>query len=250
MFQIRNNDCLKEMKNMQSNYIDLIVTSPPYNCNIPYRSYNDNLPWDEYLSWCNDWLSQCYRILKDDGRIAINVLVQMGIENNTVRVSPMKQFMNIMQKVGFHIMGTPLWLDNHRVKYTAWGSWKSASSPYIYNPTEVIILAYKNVRKKINQGQNTISKEDFINGCSGIWNIRPDTNSLTKATYPVALPKLIIELLTYKNDLVLDPFNGSGSTGIACLLTDRNYIGIEIDQEYCRIANNRLNNFRIQEQLF
>ena len=63
------------MKNMQSNYIDLIVTSPPYNCNIPYRSYNDNLPWDEYLSWCNDWLSQCYRILKDDGRIAINVLV-------------------------------------------------------------------------------------------------------------------------------------------------------------------------------
>ena len=250
MFQIRNNDCLKEMKNMQSNYIDLIVTSPPSNCNIPYRSYNDNLPWDEYLSWCNDWLSQCYRILKDDGRIAINVLVQMGIENNTVRVSPMKQFMNIMQKVGFHIMGTPLWLDNHRVKYTAWGSWKSASSPYIYNPTEVIILAYKNVRKKINQGQNTISKEDFINGCSGIWNIRPDTNSLTKATYPVALPKLIIELLTYKNDLVLDPFNGSGSTGIACLLTDRNYIGIEIDQEYCRITNNRLNNFRIQEQLF
>ena len=250
MFQIINNDCLKEMKNMQSDYVDLIVTSPPYNCNIPYRSYNDNLPWGRYLSWCSDWLSQCYRILKDDGRIAINVLVQMGTENNTVRVSPMKQFMNIMQKVGFHIMGTPLWLDNHRVKYTAWGSWKSASSPYIYNPTEVIILAYKNVRKKINQGQNTISKEDFIHGCSGIWNIRPDTNSLTKATFPVALPKLVIELLTYKNDLVLDPFNGSGSTGIACLLTQRNYIGIEIDQEYCRIARNRLNNFMIQEQLF
>jgi site-specific DNA-methyltransferase (adenine-specific) len=68
----------------------LVITSPPYNCNIPYRTYKDNLPWKDYLKWCENWIKQCYRILKDDGRIAINVLVEMGIENNTIRVSPMK----------------------------------------------------------------------------------------------------------------------------------------------------------------
>lgn len=250
MIEIRNNDCLKQMKNIESNSIDLIMTSPPYNCNIPYRSYKDDLPWNEYLDWCYNWLEQSYRILKDDGRIAINVLVQMGIENNSIRVSPMKQFMNIMQKIGFHIMATPVWLDNQKSKLTAWGSWMSASCPYIYNPTQVIIIAYKNSRKKLNKGQNTISKQDFIHACSGIWRIKPDNKSLTIATFPVELPKLAIELLTYKNDIVLDPFNGSGSTAIACLLTERNYIGIELDEEYCKISKNRINNFNIQPQLF
>lgn len=250
MIQIRNNDCLKQLKNIETNSVDLIVTSPPYNCNIPYRTYQDNLPWNIYLKWCEKWLKQCFRVLKDDGRIAVNVLVEMGIENNSIRVSPMKQFMTIMQKIGFHIMATPVWLDNQKSKLTAWGSWKSASCPYIYNPTQVVIIAYKNSRKKLTKGQNTISKEDFIHACSGIWRIKPDNKSLTIASFPVELPKLAIELLTYKNDLVLDPFNGSGSTAIACLLTQRNYIGIELDEEYCRIAQNRINSFNIQQELF
>lgn len=245
-----NDDCLNAMSKISDNTIDLVVTSPPYNCNIDYNSYNDNRPWEEYLDWCQRWINELYRICKDDGRIAINVLFEMGINNNKTRVSPMRIFSEMIEKAGFTIMAIPMWTDNHRVKFTAWGSWKSASCPYIYNPFEVIILAYKKVNKKQNKGINTISKEDFMMGCSGIWKLKTDTNSLTKATFPVSLPKLAIELLSYKGDLILDPFVGSGTTAIACLETERDCIGIEIDKDYYDIALDRLNksNF-IQEDL-
>lgn len=147
-------------------------------------------------------------------------------------------------------MALPMWTDPHRVKFTAWGSYKSASAPYIYNPYEVVIIAYKKHRKKQNRGEDTISKEDFIKGCSGVWNIKTDTNSLTKATFPVELPQLIIELLSYKNDLVLDPFSGSGTTGVACFNTERNYLGIEISKKYFEISKKRLDDLYSQTHLF
>ena len=243
-----NEDCLNFLPKLENNSVDLTVTSPPYNCGIDYNTYNDNKPWEQYLQWCQNWINQLYRVSKEDGRIAINVLVQMGIEKNTKRVSPLRVFSDMIEKAGFNIMGLPMWVDNHRIKYTAWGSWKSASSPYIYNPYQVIILAYKNHKKKLNKGISTVTKEDFMNGCCGIWQIRPDTNSLTKATFPIALPKLCIDLLTYQEDLVLDPFCGSGTTAVACLKTKRNFIGCEIDTDYYNIALDRIEKNRIVQQ--
>lgn len=235
---------------MPENTVDLVITSPPYNCGIDYDTYNDNLPFDKYVSWCGKWICELYRVLKEDGRIAINVLVEQGIDNNTKRISPLCVFSDIMKKCGFIIMGLPMWTDPHRVKFTAWGSYKSASAPYIYNPYEVVIIACKKHWKKQNHGENTISKKDFIRGCSGIWNMRADTCSLTKAAFPVELPRLIIELLSYKNDLVLDPFSGSGTTGVACFQTERNYIGIELSKNYFEISKKRLDDLYSQTYLF
>lgn len=250
MVVLQNKDCLNFLPTIEDNSIDMVVTSPPYNCGIQYNTYDDNKPWHQYLQWCQKWINQLYRISKDDGRIAINVLVQMGIEKNTIRVSPLRVFSDMIEKAGFHIMGLPMWTDSHRIKYTAWGSWMKASSPYIYNPYQVIILAYKTHRKKLNKGNSTINKEDFMNGCSGIWNIRPDTNSLTKATFPIQLPKLCINLLTYENDIVLDPFSGSGTTAVACLKTNRNFIGCQIDTDYYNIALDRIQkNQYIQQEI-
>ncbi len=244
MLRIVNDDCLRFLKLLPSVSVDLVVTSPPYNCGIPYRSCNDNRPWQEYLAWCQEWISELFRICKDDGRIAVNVLIGMGLDKNSVRVSPLKEFIQLIQNAGFTVCGIPLWLDSHRGRLTAWGSWQSASCPYIYNPCEVIIIAYKRHRKKLRKGKSSISKADFIHGCSGVWNIRPDTQPLTIATFPVALPKLAIELLSYEKDLVLDPFCGSGTTGVACLETDRHFIGIEIDRQYCEIAKERINKLK------
>lgn len=245
-----NADCLTYLKTLSSNSIDLVMTSPPYNCGIEYSTYNDSRPYQEYLDWCQEWINECYRVCKDDGRIAINVPVEMGTVNNSVRVSPMTEFVKMIGKAGFHLMGIPMWFDTHRVKYTAWGSWMSASAPYIYNPNEVVVLGYKKYHKKQYDGESTISKQDFIDGCSGIWDIMPETRGLTKANFPVELPEMAINLLTYKGDTVLDPFSGSGTTGIACLNTGRKYIGIEIDTLYHKIAQNRINGYSIQNMLF
>lgn len=166
--KIYNEDCIETMRRMDNNFIDLVITSPPYNCDIGYDIYNDNKEWNDYLLWCKKWLKELYKVTKKDGRICINVLVEMGIQDNKKRVSPLVEFYRLITEVGFNVFGLPMWTDSHRVKYTAWGSWLKASSPYIYNPFEVVIVAYKDIWKKQNKGNSTINKEDFMMGCSGI----------------------------------------------------------------------------------
>jgi len=244
--KIYNEDCIETMAKMPNDFIDLTITSPPYNCSIDYDIYNDNRDWNEYLSWCKKWIKELYRITKKDGRICINVLIEMGIEGNKKRVSPFVEFYNIIRNVGFKISATPIWTDNNRPTLTAWGSWMNASSPYIYNPFEVIIIAYKDVWKKEKRGISTINKKDFMMGCSGVWKLRTQTKQITKANFHEDLPKLCIDLLSYKGDLIYDPFMGSGTTAKVAKLSNRNFIGSEISKEYCNIAKKRIS----QEVLF
>lgn len=244
---IYNVDCVEGLKSVKENTIDLIVTSPPYNCGIPYDSWNDNLEWNDYKAWCTLWLYECYRVLKDDGRICINVLLDLG-NKKIGRFSPFVDFRIMMSEVGFKHHGVALWTDQHRVKYTAWGSWVSPSAPYIYTPYETIIISYKNVWKKQNKGEATISKEDFMEGCSGVWNLSTETNKKYTAAFPERLPELCMKLLTWKNDIVLDPFMGSGTTAVAAIKNNRQYIGFEISPNYYKIALERIST--VQKGLF
>jgi site-specific DNA-methyltransferase (adenine-specific) len=245
-----NCDIFDGFKKLPDECIDLVVTSPPYNCGIPYDSYNDSRPWHEYVDWCTTWLYEMRRVLKPDGRFAINVLVEMGLpengKKNGRRISPQVEFYNLITKLGLTISAQPMWADTTKSTLTCWGSWKSASAPYMYNPFEVILVGYKEQWKKIrakhNKGIDTISREDFMMGVGGIWNLTPETRGLTVANFPVALPKLCIELLSFKNDIVLDPFIGSGTTAIAAIDSDRQYIGFELSENYYNIAKNRIDN--------
>lgn len=248
---IYNCDIFEGFKKLPDNSIDLCVTSPPYNCGIDYDSWNDSKPWEEYLEWCRAWLTEMKRVLKSDGRFAINHLVEMGLpangKKNGIRVSPQVELYKILKELDLHIVAQPMWADLTKSTLTSWGSWQSASAPYIYNPFEVILIGcksqWKKERDKNNKGINTISKEDFMKGVGGIWNITPETKGLTKANFPVALPKLCIELLTFKDEIVLDPFMGSGTTAIASIETDRNYIGFELSQNYHKVAEDRVLNY-------
>jgi site-specific DNA-methyltransferase (adenine-specific) len=248
---IYNCDLLEGFAKLPDESVDLCVTSPPYNCGIEYDSWNDSKPWNEYLEWTREWMLQMKRVLKPDGRFAINHLVEMGLpangKKNGLRVSPQIELYKILQDIGLTIVAQPMWADLTRSTLTAWGSWMSASAPYIYNPFEVVLVGYKDQwkkeRDKKNKGENTISKEDFMKGVGGVWNIQPETRGLTMANFPVALPKLCVELLTFKNDIVLDPFMGSGTTAIACLETERNYIGFEISENYYNTAQDRIKNY-------
>ena len=237
--KIYNMDCVEGLKRVPSNSIDLIVTSPPYNIGMDYDSYNDSMLWGEYLDWCKQWLEECYRVLKDDGRICINHYLNFMDSIEKVSRFPLWDISKIQTDIGFNVHKLCLWEDSTRHKLTAWGSYLSASAPYINTPYEGILISYKNQWKKKSKGESSIDKELFMQGVSGIWKLGT-VRGKTKACFPEKLPEMCIQLLTYKGDTVLDPFMGSGTTAKVAQELGRNFIGFEISENYCNIANERL----------
>lgn len=263
--KIINGDCIEVMKTFPEGSIDLLVTSPPYNVNISYDVHKDDLPMDEYYEWSKDWLREAFRVLKDDGRIAVNVPNELNVQERGGRILFVAEFWMMMKEVGFKFSGlVDLTEDSpHRVRQTAWGSWMSASAPYVYNPKECIILAYKKSSKKLTKGQSQWlgtptevttedgkvknkmiyqdeDKKEFMNLVFGRWEYFADTRSLTKATFSMDIPSKAIKILSYKNDIVLDPFMGSGTSAFAAELLDRRWIGIELSPDYTEIARKRV----------
>ncbi len=236
--QIIQGDCIQVMKNIPDNYVDLVVTSPPYNIGIDYGTYKDNLAWKEYYSWCKKWLKEIYRILKNDGRFCLNHYLSLG--NSKERTAPLMVLNGLAIEIGFKHHGLAIWEDRTINTLTAWGSWMSASAPYINSPFEGILVLYKEFWQKQTKGESTIEKNDFIMASKGIWDIGTERKRLTPCPFPVKLPRLCINLLTYKNDIVLDPFIGSGTTAVAAKELNRRYIGIDSNLNYCEIAKRRI----------
>jgi site-specific DNA-methyltransferase (adenine-specific) len=175
----------------------------------------------------------------------------------------------IMKEIGFGFFGIVDLEEQspHRSKTTAWGSWMSPSSPYIYNPKECVILAYKKYHIKkvkgepqwkgtptvIIQEDGTIKnkvvyeeedKKEFMELVFGQWNYFADTKSLTKATFSMDIPTKAIKILSYKNDIVLDPFAGSGTSLVAAEILGRRWLGIELSPNYTEIAKTRVEYFK------
>ena len=266
--KIINGDCIEVMKTFPEGSIDLLVTSPPYNVNISYDVHKDDLPMDAYYEWTKDWLREAFRVLKDDGRIAVNVPNELNVQERGGRILFVAEFWMMMKEIGFKFSGlVDLTEDSpHRVRQTAWGSWMSASAPYIYNPKECIILAYKKTNKKLTKGESqwlgeptkmiqedgTVKnkmiykdedKKEFMNLVFGRWEYFADTKSLTKATFSMDIPAKAIKILTYKNDIILDPFMGSGTSAVAAEVLDRRWVGIELSSDYTEIARKRVQSF-------
>jgi site-specific DNA-methyltransferase (adenine-specific) len=266
--KIINGDCVEVMKTLPEGCIDMVVTSPPYSAGIKYDVYDDNTPMDEYWEFTKKWLSGVYRVLKDDGRVAINVPIEMNVQERGGRILFNAEFWMVMKEVGFKFFGmVDLTEDSpHRVRQTAWGSWMSNSQPYIYNPKECVILAYKNSPKKLTKGESqwvgTLTeitdetgkvrtkmvyepedKKEFMNLVFGRWEYFADTKSLTKATFSMDIPMKAIKILTYKNDVILDPFMGSGTSAVAAEMLQRRWLGIELSPNYADIARKRVNSF-------
>jgi site-specific DNA-methyltransferase (adenine-specific) len=271
--KVVNGDCIEVMKTMEEGSVDLIVTSPPYGVGIDYDVHEDDMVLEEYVNFTYSWMEQAYRVLKDDGRIAINIPYEINRQSKGGRIFMVSEVWQIMKKIGYKFFGVVDLEEEspHRSRTTAWGSWMSPSAPYIYNPKECVILAYKkNHIKKVKgepewvgelgerEDKNGVmkpktfyteeQKREFIDLVFGQWHYFADTRSLTKATFSMDIPTKAIKILTYKNDLVLDPFAGSGTSMVAAETLNRRWIGIELSPNYSKIANERVGFFVQQKR--
>jgi site-specific DNA-methyltransferase (adenine-specific) len=271
--KITNGDCVEVMTKIPGDCVDLITTSPPYSVNINYDVYDDNTTIEQYLEFTEKWLTQAYRLLKDDGRVAINIPFEVNLKERGGRIFFVSEFYQIMKKVGFKFFGIVDLeeVSPHRSKTTSWGSWMSSSSPYIYNPKECVILGYKkhHIRQTKGQAQwdgvpTEITKEDgttrtkmvyseedkkdFMELVFGQWKYFADTKPLTKATFSTDIPMKAMKILTYKNDIILDPFMGSGTSAVSAEILGRRWIGIELSPNYAQIATERVQAFIDQKK--
>ena len=266
--KILNGDCIEVMKTIPEGSVDLLVTSPPYGVNIAYDVHNDDMTPKEYLKFTKEWMTEAYRVLKDDGRIALNIPYEINRQKKGGRIFFVSEMWQIMKEIGYGFFGIVDLEEQspHRSKTTAWGSWMSPSSPYIYNPKECVILAYKkhHIKKvkgepqwkgtptEIEQEDGTIKKKtvyedtdkkEFMELVFGQWNYFADTKSLTKATFSMDIPTKAIKILSYKNDIILDPFAGSGTSLVSAEILGRRWIGVELSENYCKIAEERVQGF-------
>lgn len=226
---------------LPNNYVDLIITSPPYNVDIHYNSHVDNLTYEKYLEFAQKWIKKCYDLTKNSGRFCLNIPLD---KNKGGQQAVCADITKIAKDVGWKYHSTIIWNEGNISRRTAWGSFMSASAPYVIAPVEVILILYKNNWKKIGGSRkNDITKQEFMDWTSGVWTFPGQSKKGAgghPAPFPIELPRRCIKLFSFIDDIVLDPFLGSGTTLIASYLNKRKGIGIDIDKEYCDIAIRRL----------
>lgn len=220
--------------------VDLIITSPPYNVDIKYGTHDDQMTYQDYLGFTKEWIKKCYQMAKPDGRFCLNIPLD---KNKGGQQSVCADITTIAKQIGWQYHSTIIWNEQNISRRTAWGSWLSASAPYVIAPVEVIVVLYKTVWKK--QGgsrESDITREEFLEWTNGVWTFNGESKKRVghPAPFPVELPNRCIKLFSFVGDMVLDPFLGSGSTLIACLQNNRQGIGIDVDEKYCDLAQQRL----------
>jgi site-specific DNA-methyltransferase (adenine-specific) len=224
---------------LEENSIDLIVTSPPYNIDVSYRTYRDGSSYTEYIAFTREWLTKAYAVMRRDGRMCLNIPLD---KNKGGQQSVYADITCAAKQIGWKYHSTIIWNEGNISRRTAWGSWLSARAPYIIAPVEVIAVLYRGSWKKQRAGISDITREEFISWTNGLWTFPGESRKkvMHPAPFPLELPLRCIKLFSYVGDTILDPFMGSGTTLIACAHLNRHGIGVEIDEGYCRIAETRL----------
>lgn len=225
----------ENMNELPDNSVHLMITSPPYNVT---KEYDQNLTLSQYLQLIENVMKETYRVLINGGRACINI-ANVGRKPYI----PLSDYIGrIMSDIGFNNRGQIVWDKAASAGGScAWGSWKSASNPSLRDVHEYILVYSKgNLSRK--KGIDTIRKEDFLEWTKSIWKMNTESAKRVKhpAPFPEELPHRLINLYSFENDVVLDPFMGSGTTAVAALKNRRRFIGYDISEEYIKIAKERL----------
>lgn len=236
----------ENMKDIPNNSLHLMITSPPYNVS---KEYDNDLSLNEYLNLLKNCFTETYRVLVDGGRACINI-ANIGRKPYI----PLSDYVSkIMIEIGFNMRGEIIWNKSAGSGIsTAWGSFQSASNPILRDVHEYILIFskgnYKRERDKVEKElrKDNITKEEFIEWTKSVWTMNTESAKRIghPAPFPEELPNRLIKLFSFTNDIVIDPFMGSGTTAIAAIKNKRNFVGYEINKEYINLANNRILNLK------
>jgi len=235
----------EQMSELPNGCVHLMVTSPPYNVG---KTYDEDLTLTDYLAFLKKIWSETYRVLAPGGRACINV-ANLGRKPYI----PLHLYIvRDMLELGFQMRGEVIWDKGaSAAASTAWGSWRSPANPTLRDVHEYILVFSKGDfrRRKPEDRQSTISRDQFLEYTKSIWSFPAASARKVghPAPFPVELPHRLIQLYTYTNDVVLDPFMGSGSAALAAQKAGRHFVGYEIDEAYVQLAETRLAEARLAE---
>ncbi len=236
----------ERMEELPDNSIHLMVTSPPYNVG---KDYDKNLSLDEYRELLTTVFKETYRVLVVGGRACVNV-ANLGRKPYI----PLHSFIiEDVLKIGFFMRGEIIWNKGASASPSmAWGSWLSATNPTLRDVHEYILVFSKgsNGRKNSVNKKNTIIKEEFMEFTKSVWTFPAQQAHLVghPAPFPIELPLRLIKFYTFTDDVILDPFIGSGTTAVAALMTKRHFVGYDIDEKYIKLAQKRINAYIMSQK--
>lgn len=252
-YKLYNDDCLNVIDKLIKDNIqvDLIVTSPPY---YNAKEYSHWEKYEDYLLFLEEVFSKTFDILKEGRMCCVNlsVIIEPRLKRSceSRRIPIPFHFVNIMEKIGFKFLEDIIWVKPEGSAKNRNGRFYQDRNPVQYKPNivnEYILVFQKPMKglidkiirqyKEIDNGESKIIGEYER---SNVWYINPETKSKHLAPFPLELPTKLISYYSYKNDIVLDMFMGSATTGVACINTDRKFIGIEIDENYFKMSNDRI----------
>ena len=225
----------RDMSILPDESVHLMVTSPPYNVG---KEYDEDLDMDEYRDLLKTVFRETYKKLMVGGRACVNI-ANLGRSPYI----PLHSFIiEDMLDLGFLMRGEIIWNKAASVgSSTAWGSWMSASNPSLRDVHEYILVFSKESYNH-GKGNSTITRDEFLEYTKSIWTFPTESAKRIghPAPFPVELPRRLIQLYTFEGDVVLDPFCGSGTTCIAAVMTNRHYVGFDINEKYINLARKRL----------
>jgi DNA modification methylase len=244
-------DSLEVLKQLPDNCIDLVLTSPPYNFGLEYNNNkSDSEEWSTYFEKLFKIFEETIRVVKWGGRIIINV---QPLYSDYIPTHHIISNFFLQKKMIWK--GEIIWeKNNYNCKYTAWGSWKSPSNPYLKYTWEFLEIFSKGDLKHPGEKEKIdISAEEFKEWVVAKWSIAPERD-MKKYNHPAMFPEKLVErvlkLFSYQDDVILDPFNGVGTTSVVAKKLNRKFIGIDISPEYCKTAEKRLKETFIEKTLF
>jgi len=232
-------DCARLIEFPERTEFDLVVTSPPYSLGVDYgrAGYADDQPYHHYLEWVRSWATTLLQASAPGGRACINIPLD---SNKGGKRAIYADYLRIFQDVGWTYQTSIVWNEQNISRRTAWGSWLSPSAPFVTAPVEMIAVFHKGDFRRPANGarKGDIERDEFLAWTLGMWTFAGANPRRAghPAPFPEELPRRLIKLYSYPDDVILDPFAGSGTTLVAARKLGRRSVGIEISPEFCELT--------------